>query len=152
MFLDGPDVADLPAVLTTVAARARDYGPLPLGALVDNLCDRVEPLDPLSRYLGVGVSSIDLTREGAESMPWDGLAHLVDGTRMSLHGTRSEIPPTVMSTHTLDAEMPSFVNRVWQWATSAVPAPISRPDLAGAHSGLADLHEYLKHCTDPDMA
>ena len=148
MFLDGPDVTNLPDLLITLTERARDYGHVSLDVLVGNLCDRVESLHAISSYLGVGVSSIDVAREGVDPLPWDGIAHLIDGTRMSLRGSRSEIPPQIVSTHTLEEHEPRFVNSIWQWAATTTPAPADRPDLAAAHPLLANVNGYLYSCED----
>ena len=105
MFLDGPDVQHLPDLLTTITDRARDLDRehhrqgrgLTTSDLVGYLTDRIETPPPATRYWGTAVSSIDTTRERSDNpdpMPWDGLVHLIDGTRMSLHTTRQEIPPT----------------------------------------------------------
>ena len=148
MFLDGPDVADLPTVLAALTERIGDYADLSLPTLIGHVADRVEPLHgPTRRYLGVAVSSIDLNREGGEQadpMPWDGLAHLIDGTRMALHATRPEEPPHIVSTHTLDTNAPIFSNRTWAWATSPTPTgPLRRDELTSAHTALANLHHLL---------
>ena len=153
MFLDGPDVAALPTVLTTLTDRAHDFlrvhrGPAGQGGLSPHelmtyLADGTEPWGPGSRYLGIGVSSIDTTREDIDPMPWDGLAHLVDGTRLALHATRPEIPPDIISTHTLAYGPPMFEAHTWRWATSTTPAPPGRTDIAAAHTALAALHGHL---------
>ena len=107
------DVADLPATLATLTDRAREYR-RPLPDLVAYLADRVEPRGHDSAYLGVAVSSIDVAREGHDPMPWDGLAHLVDGTRITLHATRPELTPQARSTHTL-----AHLGPVWAQHTPA---------------------------------
>ena len=147
MFVDGPDVADLPAVLATLTERACEYS-RPLPDLIAYLADRVEPRGRDSAYLGVAVSSIDVAREGADPMPWDGLAHLVDGTRMTLHATRPGLTPQVASTHTLAHLGPVWAHRTAGWATTPVAATV-RTDLAGAHETLATLHGRLRRTENP---
>ena len=151
MFVDGPDVADLSAVLATLTDRAREYG-RPLPDLIAYLADRVEPRGRSSTYLGVAVSSIDIAREGAEPMPWDGLIHLVDGTRMSLHATRPEFSPQVVSTHTLAHHAPVWEHHTWIWAATPTATP-TRTDLPAAHNTLAAFHQHLRDAepgrTDP---
>jgi hypothetical protein len=142
MFVDGPDVADLPAALATLADRAREYR-RPLPDLIAYLADRVEPRGRDSGYLGVAVSSIDVAREDHDPMPWDGLAQLVDGTRMTLHGTRPELAPQVRSTHTLTAPGPLWAQHTPAWATTPV-ATTARTDLSDAHGELAALHRELR--------
>ena len=149
-FPDDPEAADISIVLSVVTAHARDYGDLPRSRLIDHIVDHADPQRSAAPYVGVAVSSIDITRETSDPMPWDGLAYLDDGTRMSLHATRPEIPPDIVSTHTLDTAAPTFDTRTWRWATgtTSVAAP-ARPDLAAVHDALTDLHEYL--CTRADQ-
>jgi hypothetical protein len=142
MFVDGPDVADLPHALATLTDRAREYS-RPLPDLIAYLADRIEPRGRDSSYLGLAVSSIDVAREDRDPMPWDGLAHLVDGTRMTLHGTRPELAPQVRSTHTLAHLGPLWAQQTPTWATSPVAAT-ARTDLADAHGKLAALHGELR--------
>src|SRR5690349_20084042 len=98
MFVDGPDVADLPATLATLTDRAREYI-RPLPDLIAYLADRVEPRGRDSGYLGVAGSSIAVAREDRDPTPWDGLARLVDGTRRTPPGTPPRPTPPVRSAH-----------------------------------------------------
>lgn len=142
MFVDGPDVADLPTVLATLTDRVHEYG-RPLPDMIAYLADRVEPRGRGSTYLGVAVSSIDVAREGIDPMPWDGLAHLVDGTRMSLHATRPESSPQVESTHTLAHDGPVWAHHTSSWIAIPVAAT-TRTDLPAAHDTLVTLHQHLR--------
>ncbi len=142
MFVDGPDVADLPTVLATLTDRVHEYG-RPLPDMIAYLADRAEPRGRGSAYLGIAVSSIDVAREGMDPMPWDGLAHLVDGTRMTLHATRPESPPHVASTHTLAHDGPVWAPHASTWISTPVAAT-SRTDLPAAHDTLAALHDHLR--------
>lgn len=142
MFVDGPDVADLPTVLATLTDRIQEYG-RPLPDTIAYVADRVEPRGRGSTYLGVAVSSIDVAREGIDPMPWDGLAHLVDGTRLSLHATRPESSPQVVSTHTLAHDGPVWAQHPSSWIVTPAGAT-TRTDLPAAHDTLATLHHHLR--------
>ena len=72
-------------------------------------------------------------------MPWDGLAHLVDGTRMSPARHPPRISPQVVSTHTLD-QASEFTPHLGlgHRPRRRAPAPI-----CPAHDTLAALHRHL---------
>jgi hypothetical protein len=118
MFLDGADVADLPTVLRTLRQRAAEYRAAGGFDPRRHLSDRAEPMTAAATYLGVGTSSLVPAAPGAVDMPWQGLASLQDGTRLTLRGRSSSArPQSISSSHTLDTGTFTLdAPYPWRWA------------------------------------
>ena len=118
MFLDGPDVTDLPTLLATITDRARDYGRLPLQQLVANLCDRVEPYPPAS---GISASACPASTAPANTPT----RCRETGSRISSTAPAwpctppaPRSPPDIASTHTLSFGPPMLEHHPWRWAAT----------------------------------
>ena len=148
IFLDGPEVADLSAVLVHLRDLARTYDGTSGFDPRRQMTDRAEPMSHNARYLGLGVSSVVSptsdpavrpASSGGPSAPWfetalpaRGTAMLTDGTWIVAE-TRGTIgAPEVASTHTLDREGSPV--RTWRWLTNDTPIP---PEIT---EGMAALH------------
>ncbi|WP_214405747.1 hypothetical protein [Pseudonocardia lacus] len=141
MFLDGPDVADLPTVLTTLHQRAREY--LATGRFDPrrHMSDRAEPMTAASTYLGVATSTLIPPLPGTPDTSWQGLASLHDGTRLALRSRSATLHPmTITSTHTLDTgSLAPEVPYPWRWASREQRGP----ELGRACDALDQLHLLL---------
>lgn len=148
IFLDGPEVADLSAVLVHLRDLARTYDRTSGFDPRRQMTDRAEPMSHNARYLGLGVSSVVLppsdpaarpainggpsAQRFETALPARGTAMLTDDTWIvaKTHGTIGA--PEIASTHTLDRE--GSPGRTWRWLTNATPIA---PEIA---EGMAALH------------
>jgi hypothetical protein len=127
MFLDGPEVADLPRLLYDLTSIAKVYLGQNYFDPRAQMCDRVERMSRHAGYLGLGVSTLDTpagrwadVRQAASSeldVPGRCLALLADTTMLLLdRGAEEQFGVfRICSTHSLDV-VPLQRWRTWQWA------------------------------------
>jgi hypothetical protein len=149
MFLHGDDVTDLHLVLTELRERAREYRDAGVHHPIAQLADTAEPMSRSAHYVGVATSSIEPARyDGPGSLPWQGLVHLTDGTRMTIRASSSVQTLDLQSTHTLDpAAQPGgglhafHPGRAWRWTRPDLD--LTDPALVAQRDALAALHAVI---------
>jgi hypothetical protein len=157
LFLDGPEVANLPRLLAAQARIAEAYRH---GRGLDartHLATRVEPMTMRARYHGVGVSTLDLPgRPWAQqrycSTEYDIFGHcyalLADGTWLLAHRGLPEQPTglRIWSSHTLETAPGSSMRR-WYWGRhlSDLADPATRHIWQPLHA----LHQVLTAAHHP---
>lgn len=155
MFLHGDDVIDLHTILTELHARAVEYAEAEVRHRIAQLADTAEAMTSAARYFGLGTSTIDGDRRFEPGdWPWQGLAELVDGTRLILRGASTVDPPDLRSSHTLDdADRPIGTldafnpARAWRWTRPDLRD--TDPELAAQQDALGALHALLHGTQTP---
>lgn len=151
LFLDGPDVTDLPRLLYDLAKvvhQQRDAGSAdPLA-----LADRSETMSAAAAYVGIGVSSLDTphgtwqqtrhTITNSLDIPGRCYALLADGTFLLLDrgGEDRFTELTIRSTRSLDVR-PGQPSVRWQFDSAL--AALSDPDTRRTWQRLQQLHDSL---------
>ncbi len=125
LFLDGPEVADLPRLLWEQGRIADGYRRAGHLDARTQLANRVEAMTPAARYYGVGVSTLDLpdrpwVQQRRAGTGYDVMgrcyALLADGTWLLLQrGMPGQFSALrIWSSQTLDAELAQSMRR-WNW-------------------------------------
>lgn len=161
MFLDGPEVADLTAILGCLHKLALDYQRTDGFDPRVQMADRTESMSPAAQYLGLGASTLHHDTEPDRSgehrtdtmssldPPTRGLAVLIDGTRLLLrHQGRLQPSPTIQSTHTLDLNY--LPTRSWQRV--AADFQDADPEVEQIHQALMALHEVTAQAADEQFS
>jgi hypothetical protein len=79
LFLDGPDVTDLPRLLYGLTQLARGYRGERAGFDPRaQMADVVEPMSAQATYFGLGISTLDTPRNGDFGGPWHQVREQVD--------------------------------------------------------------------------
>jgi hypothetical protein len=152
MFLDDPEVADIARVLTLLHDLALQYSEMGTLHPPSQLANGVEEMSPNAEYLGLGVSTIfprdDHGSGGSRTrparlnygdIPFESIAHLVDGTTLRIACAGGIQPLHLQSTHLLD----SMALSTRRWARVPPGFLDADPRSAAVSHALGNLHSVI---------
>jgi hypothetical protein len=146
LFFDDPAIASLPELLAALCDLARDYATVSFEPRV-HMCNRVESMSSSVELLGIGATTVLPPRQeviGSPyavlglNRPYQGVAQLLDGTRLLLRSAGNLERVSVKSSQTLNIN--GVVTRHW--------APLLPPEMAdNALSRTFELLDILLNLT-----